>query len=240
VWPLIIDIIRKYAAQDGAIEKERDQQIASKIAKWTKITGIGTVIAAILAAVAAGIFGLQLRTMQAQLAEQQVDFRLDQRPILALADIFPGPEFAAPGISYVSANNALGWNYGVKNYGKGTAFSIRMFEYVSVLSSHFRGHGGGRGRVNSDLVPTQAFWSTSVFDGPIIPEIEAKAAATDAGIIMKAIIKYCDVYKTLYTTPICLRHFANGATGNCLLSEIANIPTDGEDYEKNSIECPDY
>jgi hypothetical protein len=236
--PFLVRIERSQAAGDRTKEKEREYNIARRIACWTMITGIGTVAPALLAGVAALIFWNQLGAMQRQISTDEDHFRWDQRPILAITDNYPGAQYAVPGVSYDAPHWAFGSNYGVKNYGKGTAFDIRMFEYVSILGGHFRGVGEGKGRINSDLVPTAMFWSTAVFGAPLTPDRENTAEHSDNGIIVKIIIKYCDIFKTAYYTPICIRHYNNGAIGNCQLFEVANIPTDDEEREKNSAGCP--
>ena len=88
--PLLVEIIGRYTAEERDREKEQEDKVARRIAFWTMVTGAGTVGAAVLALVAAGIFWRQLGTMQAQLTEQEADFRIDQRPILALTDVPPG------------------------------------------------------------------------------------------------------------------------------------------------------
>lgn len=236
--PFIVKIDGGQTADERAREKDEEYKIARRIACWTMVTGIGTVVAAILAGVAACIFWRQLTAMQRQITTDEEHFRWDQRPILAIADQFPGSQYAMPGVSYDAPHRSFGWNYGIKNYGKGTAFNIRMFEYVSILGSHFRGVYDGKGRINSDLVPTATFWSTAVFGAPLAPDQEIIAERTDNGIIVKIIVKYCDVFKISYEVPVCLRHFANGAIGNCQLFEVASTPTDDDEREKKSTGCP--
>lgn len=140
-------------------EKEQEHKIARRTACWTKITGIGTVAASVFGAAAAGIFAFQLRATQDQLTEQRAEFRLDQRPVLAFVPIPEGNGMPATGPAY--QNMTYGWNYGVRNTGKGTAIRIKMFEYVSILGSHFTAIVDGKGRFNSDLGPGEFFWSTA-------------------------------------------------------------------------------
>lgn len=150
--------------------------------------------------------------MQAQLDEQRAEFRLDQRPILTLIPIPEGSN--APKSGPVYDKMAYGYNYGVKNIGKGTALGIIMFEYVSILEDG------------------QWFWSTAYSGVPISQDRLDLASRTEASLVVKIIIKYKDVFGTIYTTNICLFNHINGATGGCLPSQFASIPTDGEQYEK--------
>ena len=122
----------------------------------------------------------------------------------------------------------FGWNYGVKNIGKGTAIDVHMFEYVSVLGSHFIGLNGGIGRSNPDVGPTDFFWSTAFFGLPLSEDRLALARRTDNGIIIKVIMVYKDVFGTVYRSPICLATHINGSMGNCLPSELARLSQDGE------------
>jgi hypothetical protein len=169
--------------------------------------------------------------MQTQLAEQRAEFRLDQRPILTLIPIPEGGNVPPSGGRLEGAT--YGYNYGVKNIGKGVALKIRMFEYVSILGSHFSGVGEGKGRYNPDLEFGEWFWSTAIFDSPITQERLDMATNIDSGIIIKVIIKYKDISGTIYETPICTFNHVNGPAGNCLVSQFASIPTNGEQYEKD-------
>lgn len=191
------------------------------------ITGIGTILAAGLAGVAAAIFWAQLGTMQEQLRTQEADFRIDQRPILAAAT-FPAGTHVPQGFGYDQPN--VRWNYAIKNYGKGTAFEVRNFDYLSVLGSHFRGIKKGEDR--STLVPTEDVWATAVFAAPVTPEREMAALNANGGIILKVVIKYKDAYGAIYEADVCEERFPNTAIGNCDLSQL-HIPTDDDQDEKN-------
>jgi hypothetical protein len=72
------------AANAGVEEKRRENDIAESVARWTKVTGIGTLVAAVFAAIAAYIFWSQLREMQTQIDEQRGEFRIDQRPFVGI------------------------------------------------------------------------------------------------------------------------------------------------------------
>jgi hypothetical protein len=64
MWPAIINAINSCAAYYRESAKPRDDPYSSKIARWTKVTGIGTCAAAFLAAITASVFWCQLRTME--------------------------------------------------------------------------------------------------------------------------------------------------------------------------------
>lgn len=227
--PFRVTIEGAQTAEERTTEKSEEYKIARRVARWTMITGIGTVAAAALAGVAAYIFAQQLSASQAQLTEQRAEFRLDQRPILTHAPI--PPEWKIPD-GPIYQNMAYGWNYGIKNTGKGTALDVRMFEYVSILGSHFIGINGGMGRANPDVGPTEFFWSTAFFGAPLTEERRLLAQKTENSIVIKVIIKYKDTFGTIYTSPICIVTHTNNSVGGCLISQIANIPTDGEENEK--------
>jgi hypothetical protein len=76
-----------YSADQRASETKHEYEIARRVAYWTKITGIGTIAAAIFAAIGAGLAGVtarifwkQLGTMQAQLTAQKPTFGLTNGP----------------------------------------------------------------------------------------------------------------------------------------------------------------
>jgi hypothetical protein len=215
--------------EERRAEKEQEHQIARRTARWTKVTSIGTAAASIFGAVAAGIFAFQLRATQDQLIEQRTEFRLDQRPILAFVPIPEGNGMPATGPSY--QNMTYGWNYGVRNTGKGTALQIKMFEYVSILGSHFTAIVDGKGRYNSDLGPGEFFWNTAFFNAPLTEDRFNLAKSTEGGNIVKIILKYKDVFGKIYEGYFCTYNYLNGSNANCLPSQFS-IPTDGEQYEK--------
>src|SRR5208282_1266936 len=113
--PLIVDIRGGYSADQRASEKKHEYEIAERMAYWTKITGIGTVAAAIFAAAAAGLAGVtayifwkQLGTMQAQLTAQEADFRVDQRPILGASCKIQLARRISPSLGVVSGRGSGG------------------------------------------------------------------------------------------------------------------------------------
>src|SRR5579862_6815274 len=63
-WPTLIEAIASYAAYNRTKAQQPNDPYSGNIAKWTKVTGIGTVVAAILAGAAAFVFWLQLETMR--------------------------------------------------------------------------------------------------------------------------------------------------------------------------------
>jgi hypothetical protein len=129
--PLLVKIIGRDSAEESTKEKDREYVVAKRTAFWTMITGAGTVVAAGLAGAAAIIFRLQLSTMQSQLDTDEAHFRLDERPIIALVPF--STEDHTPGIVFNKDTGEVWWNYALKNYGKGAAFHIRIFDYLSVM-----------------------------------------------------------------------------------------------------------
>ena len=123
--------------------------------------------AAVLAGVTAYIFWQQLGTMQAQLTAQEADFRIDQRPILGLTAL-PSEVKLPLGPSYDANTMSLSWHYAIINFGKGTAVDVKVFDYISVLGSHFK--GTRRDSYSSDLVTTDLMWTTAHYDGTVTPE----------------------------------------------------------------------
>ncbi|HWY16478.1 MAG TPA: hypothetical protein VNX86_15185 [Rhizomicrobium sp.] len=75
-WPTLVDAIASYAAYNRAKAQQPNDPFSRKIARWTFVTGIGTILAAVLAGVAAYVFWRQLGTMQDQLDAA----RAEQRP----------------------------------------------------------------------------------------------------------------------------------------------------------------
>jgi hypothetical protein len=162
IWPLIVDIIRGYSTDQRAKEKEQEQAIAGRIAFWTMITGIGTIIAAGLAIAAAWIFWNQLGTMQAQLDEQRVDFRLDQRPILDTADAPVPGHIDGPYYNQIIPAH-VAWNYTIKNFGKGAAFDVRVCPFIRIGGSRFVASNNGVSGESFEIVSTKFIWQTTIF-----------------------------------------------------------------------------
>ena len=55
-WPAVVDAIRSYAANQRTQAKESEGPQTSTIARWTKVTGLATIAAAVFAAIAAVAF----------------------------------------------------------------------------------------------------------------------------------------------------------------------------------------
>ena len=136
-----------------------------------------------------------------------------------------------PGTGPTYQNATFGWNYGVRNTGKGTALKIKMFEYVSILGSHFTAMGDGKGRFNSDLSPGDFFWSTAFYSSPLTEDRYNLAKGKSLGIIIKIILRYKDIFGQIYESYLCTYNNSNGSNGACLPTQFS-IPTDGEEYEK--------
>jgi len=90
-----------------------------------------------------------------------------------------------PGTGPTYQNATFGWNYGVRNTGKGTALKIKMFEYVSILGSHFTAMGDGKGRFNSDLSPGDFFWSTAFYSSPLTEDRYNLAKGKELGLLSR-------------------------------------------------------
>jgi len=193
------------------------------------ITGIGTVFAAILAAVAAGIFWMQLGTMQAQLREQETDFRIDQRPIISDDDDPKLPSGVPLGQEYNALSGEYIWNYAIKNVGKTTAINMSMCGYISILGSHFKKRNCGK---DNDLAPTRGTWATARYPDRITIIDINRAALSMGGIIVKVIVTYEDAYGTPYSSFMCSATNPNHIVGSCSHSQVDSIPTDDSDSEK--------
>jgi hypothetical protein len=228
--PLLVEITGRSTTEERTTEKEKEYKLSRRIAFWTMITGIGTVIAAGLAGVAAWIFWNQLGTMEAQLTEQEKDFRIDQRPIISDDDTATLPQGAKLGSIYDSETKLLGWNYAIRNFGKSTALNIHQFEYISILGSHFK---IAVIRVTNDLAPSRWAWSTAYFPNSVSQDDINKIIVTDSGIIVKVIVKYKDIYGTVYDGFICYQNKNNRAIGSCTREQVDSIPTDGSRPEND-------
>ncbi len=150
---------------------------------------------------------------------QDEHFKLDERPILALSDL---PTNIPGDLQYDAKQNAVGWNYGVRNFGKTTAINIKMIEYMSVMGKPFKNsNGNGKYRVETDLVPTQFFWSSVRYNDPF-PNIVAGTTLSRAqiGAIMLISLRYTDLSGSPYREDICLSLNYNGTVGNCQFDEV--------------------
>jgi hypothetical protein len=222
--PLYVEITGRTTADERAKEKQQEYAIARRTACWTMVTGIGTVIAAVLAGVAAWIFWNQLGTMQVQLTTQEADFRIDQRPILSIArnDTAEGH---IDGLQYKEETQKVYWNYTIKNYGKGTAIDTRTCGYMSILGGKLVASAATMGPL---VVPGQTYWGTVWYDTTIDPETMNKAYSADGGVIVKIILAYHDAYGTKYVVPNCLFRNANGSINwnDCSGNSPINLVTD--------------
>ena len=71
MWRTIINIILTVASE-AQFRRESQTRSNAKIAFWTKITGIGTIIAAVSGTVAAGFFAWQSLTLQKQVHDNEL------------------------------------------------------------------------------------------------------------------------------------------------------------------------
>jgi hypothetical protein len=134
------------------------------------VTGIGTVIAALLAIVAASIFWRQLGTMQAQLDSQEADFRIDQRPILSITrNVAPSDHL--DGLQYNPDTKQLLWNYTIGKFGKGTAITTNTCGYMSILGDKFIANQNGSPIRGAQIVPTQTYWGTVWHNTAVEPNV---------------------------------------------------------------------
>lgn len=202
------------------------------------VTGIGTVVAAGFAALAAGVFWNQLKAMQDQLTAQEADFRIDQRPILALTTDKPNGHEDGP--QYDTPNKTLFWNYTVKNYGKGPAVTTKTCGYMSILGGNLIADNKGAGLKGGQLVPTQTFWGTVRYSAPVEPDVATTVEGGNGGIAVKIVIIYKDAYGTKFVSSNCLARNANGSVNwtDCTIPPISNIPIDTNKCETETREPP--
>jgi hypothetical protein len=230
--PLSVELIGRTTATECSKEKQREYDIPSRIACWTMITGIGTVIAALLAIVAAFIFWRQLGTMQAQLDSQEADFRIDQRPILSItradrdSDHVDGPQYDA-------ASKSLTWNYTIRNYGKGSAVDAKTCGYMRILGGQFVAENKGVGLITGQLVPTQTYWGTVRYGAEINSDAADKIEKTSGAVMIRLVLIYKDAYGTRYVVPNCLSRNENNSTNwnNCT-GPISKVSIDTDVCEK--------
>jgi hypothetical protein len=200
------------------------------------VTGIGTVIAALLAIVAACIFWRQLGTMQAQLDSQEADFRIDQRPILSITrNVAPSDHLDGP--QYNPDTKQLMWNYTIGNFGKGAAITTNTCGYMSILGDKFIANQNGFPIRGAQIVPTQTYWGTVLHNTAVEPNVWEHIKNTEGGIIVRVVIIYYDAYGTKYIVPNCFFRNANGSINwnDCAGSQISNLPIDTNkcESEKN-------
>jgi hypothetical protein len=216
LWPFIVDVVRSYAAQDETKEKKRQNDIAERVAFWTMVTAWGTVGAAILAGVAALIFWNQLGTMQSQIDEQRIDFRLDQRPVLDVADA-PVPNHKDRPVYNQIIPGHVAWNYTIKNFGKGAAFDVRVCPFIRVGGSRFVASNNGDSGENFEIVSTKFIWQTAIFPDSFTEDEIKVISDEEYGVVLKLIILYRDTFGSPYTSTICQSKLPNGflTVGRC-------------------------
>jgi hypothetical protein len=103
LWRAIANVICRSAAERGTSKKQPDRDDNAKIARWTKLIGIGTIIAAIVAVLAAVIFGRQLQAMLHANQDARESFIAGNRAFVFVHS------FEADGITD-GANQVIGWN----------------------------------------------------------------------------------------------------------------------------------
>jgi hypothetical protein len=224
-WSALTDLLRSYAEYNRALIKgtENPHRPKDGCAAW--VTAAGTTFGAVAAAVAAWIFLCQLAETQKQLSAEELHFRLEQRPILAL-DNKEVPSNVFQNIAYNDAAHQLFWNFGVTNFGKSTAFRVHSFQYVSVLGGAFRGRGTGHGGLHiPDVVPGAGYWGSATYDLPVTLDTAKGAKAADGGVVMKVILRYEDAVGDTFESFFCMRYLISGAIENCTAEEVKSLPT---------------
>lgn len=166
----------------------------------------------------------QLSVMRKQVENEDKHFQLDERPILSSDDDVPGPVLT--GVHFNTTSNQLIWNYIIKNYGKSTAFNIKIYEYMSVFGGNFKNKYEHPPKVVMETVPSQKFWSTVYYAGEISAEDALRARNTDGAIYVKIVLRYDDAQGKTYESQLCFQQNANGTVGRCLFSQTGNIPTE--------------
>jgi hypothetical protein len=233
--PMSVDVPRPNSAEGGNEIKKIEEIYSRRVATWTMITGIGTVIAAILAGVAAWIFWNQLGTMQAQLTAQEADFRIDQRPILSITRN-EAPSDHVDGPQYNADTKELFWNYTIKNVGKGTAVTTKTCGYMGILGGQLMANQNGAPLRGAQIVPTQTYWGTVWYSAPIGPDVWTTIKNTNSGIIAKIVLIYRDAYGTKYVVPNCLFRNANGSVNwnDCAAAPLLNLSVNTNQCEVES------
>ena len=110
LWPVIIEAVSSYAAHKRAQVEEYEDGNSATIARWTKIAGIGTTMAAIFAAIAAYVFWGQWNEMQRE-----------QRPWVYAAEIAPGGHIVSAEGQY-----AVPLKVSITNTGHLPAFFVQL------------------------------------------------------------------------------------------------------------------
>ena len=163
-------------------------------------------------------------TLQAQLSAQEADFRIDQRPIVIDDNNPPLPPEIRLGITYDKSTSRFGWNYGMKNVGKTTAFNPTNCEYVSVRGGHFK--TAWPCRISNDLGPSSGSFGTAFYPDTIGKEDLGKLLLVPGGIIVKVLTTYKDIYGAPYDAFFCYVNNGNHTIGNCSHRQVDKIPTD--------------
>jgi hypothetical protein len=142
-------LLNTVTANAGAEEKRRENNIAERVVFWTKVTGIGTFVGAVVAAGAAYIFLCQLRAMQTQLDEQKGEFHSDQRPFVGIDET--EIRINKP-LTFDQNEASLDIDMWFRNTGKSVAVSTASIERKFTIGPYPIPQQGPSDRYLSDII----------------------------------------------------------------------------------------
>ncbi len=159
------------------------------------------------------------------LLQQQKQFQLDQRPIIAQTP-FNTDKDVLP--IFNQQINGFEWGYAEKNFGKSTAIKVKAYEFGSIGGSRFTTILSKHYRQGSDIPPNGDGYSTVYYAGNVDKAAFDRAYKTDSGIAILVIFRYQDLSGHKYMSTICNIHNANDSIGSCSIESLRNPPAPSE------------
>jgi hypothetical protein len=159
----------------------------------------------------------QTTASQSAINQARDQFRLDQRPYIALTHRSDQPEDSiSPPPLFVDKNGQVLWTIWIMNYGRSPAYHVRALGYVelrgktkSVLTFD------GAKEDGAAMPPNKRDFLTPGSRVPISREEFTKLIGTDDAIILHFKVAYTDCCGGTYETGICLKQFATGVSHYC-------------------------
>lgn len=139
--------------------------------------------------------------------ETRIDFQLDQRPILDISDT-PIPWNVDGPIYDKIIRRHVACNYAIKNFGKGTAFDIRICPFTRIGGSRFIASSSAG--ENLQLVPTKFIWQTASFPEEFNLDEIKLISDENFGVVLKLAIHYKDTFGSIYDNIVCQSKLPNG------------------------------
>ena len=152
---------------------------------------------------------IQLREMRDATRLTMDNFRQVQRPYLWHAKSDALPVYTQPG-------QQVAWNFHIVNFGSSPAQHLVINSYITLgVGDPIPGFYNSPNKEAAPLPPGEDRYFTSGSDTKITEKEFNRLLFETNSIELHATISYSDRYGANYTTGVCIRHLATGATAYC-------------------------